>query len=265
MGRTTEPTQEFISQVKELVNDDEIFEEEGLSELMAYACWRHDEPIPAESIEQGLQTFSDTETSSINDWLDKADAYFASVENEDTEGNSDMGTNNYSAQSPNAFGTAVGEALGLSSGTTEQQILNAIRDLQASSFSEDEKASLLDIERRQRIFDYQEQTSKLDVIPGSPVELAEKLVDLETKIGTGEAESRLAEWQAMQTMTDEAGVTSTILASNHSEDASANGPAKAKITAYAEENKLDMPAAIVHFATNDKNVFNAYRKEEAEA
>jgi len=260
--RTTEPNDEFIDKIKDLVKDYEEFEEEGLSELLAYSCWRHDSPVKASVIEAEIANFSEPESDALSEWLDKTNAYFTSQATEEfIDDKPDDLTINLGERAMPEYTGGIANALGLGAGVSEGQVVRAIEALKSASFSETERNALLNIGKKQRILEFQEETTKLDVIPGTPVELAEKLYEMETAVSPAAATERLKEWQGMQAMIDTAGVTDTVLSANHSEDASTLGPAQAKIQQYAESNNVDMPVAVVHFANNDRQVFNAYRNE----
>jgi hypothetical protein len=229
---------------------------------LLHSCVRS--PITVESITSGASEFSEDESNSVQEWLIKADAYFSSVEDEviDTDDNSEYTENiSYQGVSNMRFSENVATALGLSHGATEGDVIQAIGAIKASTFSETERNALLEIGMKQRILEFQEYTGQLDVIPGTATELAEKLYNMEIAVSPEAATERLQEWQHMQSMIDNAGVTKTVLSANHSEDVTGVGPAQAKVQQYAEENKVDFPVAVVHFAQNDKAVFNAYRQE----
>jgi len=152
------------------------------------------------------------------------------------------------------------QALNLNSDADEDDILAAIQTLQSSQFSEDDRSDFEAMKFRDRVMYYMEQVAPLTVIQGTQREKAEKLAHLEFTMGEEAVVERFREWESFQEASDQAGVTTRMLASNTSDDLSEK-PAHKKVKEYAEKNNVSEQVALAHFADNDLSVFVEYDRE----
>ncbi|MBU0598780.1 hypothetical protein KKF61_07410 [Patescibacteria group bacterium] len=113
------------------------------------------------------------------------------------------------------------ETLGLDS---KGDILATVKGLQKhdSNFAELQgfrervdvlEASNKSLTQKIRIQEFKEKTATLSIIPGTPEELATRLVKLEGALGTEEANSLLSTWQAVQKAAQDAKITGALLSS----------------------------------------------------
>ncbi len=294
----TEPTAEYITKVQEAVKDLDEFKEEDVSKLLAFSCWRHNEPFSKEYFESETIQFSDDDKETLDGFIDKLDAF---IESQDQNSNSNFAEHpthyhgssshtheggdkshthedkpgTYSQTKPSSdnseeemFAEQVRESLGLEKGATSEQVIGAIAAIKSSSFSEEQKSSFEEMQRSYRVAHYMEETVNLKAMPGTPKEQAEKLAELEAKTSTEIADERLAEWKSYQEMADTAGVTSTLLQSRkHAETDGDNtiGPAEIELKKYATDEKVTFPVALAKHAAGTepmKKIFHTYYAEQ---
>lgn len=297
--KLTEPTSEYLSKVQDAVKDLEAFKEEEVSKLLAFSCWRHGEPFPKEYFEEDTVQFSDDDKATLDAYIVKLDAFTASLEDNNSdfadtplghyhgsfthshEGGDSSHTHAehagaFSKTKPSSdsseeqdmpFTEQVTEALGLPKDATSTQVIEAIGAIKASTFTEEQQESFKDMQHNYQVNQYMEATSKLTAIPGTPIEIAEKLTILREKTSPEIADERLADLQTMQKLTEEAGVTSTLLQSKFSESGEepTEGPAETILKKYVEDKEVTFPVALaLHAAGSEdmKKVFHAYYAEQ---
>lgn len=292
----TEPTQEYIDKVKEAVKDLNDFKEEDVSKLLAFSCWRHNEPFKKEYFESDTIQFSDDDKETLDQYITKLEEYIESQDKPDPkfaehpthyhgssshshEGGDTSHTHEdkpgtYSQTKPSSdsseeemFAEQVRESLGLEKDATSEQVIGAIAAIKSSSFTEEQKSSFKDMQHNYQVNQYMEETSTLTAVPGTPKELAEKLTILSEKTSPEIATERLEDWKSMQKMADDAGVTSTLLQSKYSESGedSTVGEAETVLRKYVEDKEVTFSVALAQHAAGSedmKKVFHAYYAEQ---
>lgn len=255
----TVPTESYIEAVRTAVEGFEEFQADGMPELLATCCWRHDQPLPKSFFESDSIKFDDKSEGALTGFIERLSAF-----NQDDKGN-DGDTPPPMKVSrpamPTKFNESMLKELGLTESASEAQVVQAIQALKAGQFSETERQTLQDLKNERRISNFMEQTTKLDVVPGSAREKAERLLKLEDILGKDASNQQLKDWQAFSESIEAAGVTKTLLSAYSEKDDSAPGKAEAKIRKYAEDNKVTFQKALAHFATSDLATFSEYNKE----
>lgn len=255
------PTDEFVDSVKLAVEDRSDFSDE-LAELLATNCWRHDWPFEKSYFESDTVNFDEGDDSILDDYIETVNAYQAQEDGEEIVDDYENYENDFQEEDSITMNDDIPSALGLPATASTQDVVQAIAALRASSFSEEERSALRSLQREQRVSHYTEQVASLDVIPGSSREKAEKLVELESKLGPTEAMSRLNEWSAYQQSAEQAGVTQSLLrAHSESDSVHQNGPAEAKINKYAEDKGITFNTALAQMAVSDASIVSEYRTE----
>ena len=256
------PTDEYVEAVMSAVEDKSDFSDE-LAELLATNCWRHDWPFEKSYFESDTVNFGESDESILDDYIEtvlKYQEYEDDNTDFDDDDYDDDGTGYYAEESPDMNGQIPG-ALGLPATASTQDVVQAIAALRASSFSEEERTALHSLHREQRVSHFMEQVTPLDVIPGSVRDKAEKLVDVENKLSTHEANLRLNEWKAYQQSAEQAGVTQSLLRAHSEGSTIENGPAEGKIKKFAEDKGINFNTALAQMAVSDASIVTEYRSE----
>jgi len=154
---------------------------------------------------------------------------------------------------------------------TDEHVVEAITKLvnaqqtSVTSFTEmDSKVKAM--QRKLRLFEWKDKIIKFDCIPGTPDELATKLVDVEEKGGTDTAEYVYKQFETQQKQ----GETIKLTARNLS-PGNANGGNLANkkydfeeaAKKMAEADKITVETAIARLATKDAMAWGKYRQEKA--
>jgi len=300
--RTDDPTTEYIAKVREITKSIKGYEEEDISSLLAYSCWRHGAPFPKEYFEGDDVKFSDDDQQVLKDYVTLLQDFNASLDNDpddpikhaqhpatvhyhgstkdDHEGGGTSHSHDdkpgaYSKTAPssqtnsseeNMFSEAIVTSLGLPKDASEAQVIAAIGAIKSASFSEEERKKLDEMAHSYAISQYMEETVLLTAVPGSAKELAEKLVTVSEKASPEIAAGMLKDYQSFQEQADKAGVTKTILQSkfNESGEEQVTGAAETQIAKYMEDEKVELPIALAAMATGTPEQRKTFHAYNAE-
>lgn len=266
--RTDEPNQKFLTQVREVTKDLEGFSDEDMSSLFAYNVHRYNQPIAKELLEAETPEFSGDDTKMMVKWAEDMTKYLNDEyaddddDEDDDEDDDDKKSKNQEDKVPK-FSETVLSALGLKEGASEAEVINSIAELKASTFSEDQKTDLMNMQTAFRTNQLMETTMNFSDIPGTPLEKAKKLVEIEGKYGISAAQERVEEWKVLQEAAEEAGITTrTLVTSNFNDSADGQGVIGKEIASYAETNKVTFQEAMAILAVKDaKRYYTEYSAE----
>lgn len=127
----------------------------------------------------------------------------------------------------------------------------------------DAKIALL--ERTNRLSFYREQVTGLSLVPGTPDELAEKLVATEEAQSPEAATERLTEWQKTQEFATAANVGKPVGSNGTPALEGAEHPFEQRVKNYAEANKVTPQKALAVLSVSDPTAFATYRREITES
>lgn len=149
---------------------------------------------------------------------------------------------------------------------TEDAILAEVNKLitsSASNFAEMDK-TVTNLKKQVRLFEWRSKVASLTSIPGTPDELAGKLVDIEIKAGIDTAQMMFSTFEAQNKLAVELGTTKAILTpSNPNALLSSKKYAfEDRIDKLAIDKKISKEKALAELALNDPKAFGVYRKEK---
>tara|TARA_R110000824_G_scaffold11293_2_gene49314 strand:- start:4664 stop:5455 length:792 start_codon:yes stop_codon:yes gene_type:complete len=253
------PTDEYVETVISAVEDRSDYSEE-LAELLATNCWRHDWPFEKSYFESDTINFGESDESTLDEYVETILKYQEYENDDDDDDYEDEEAEEFAEESI-GMDSQISGALGLSATASTYDVVQAIAALRASSFSEEERSALQSLQREQRVSHFMEQVTPLDTIPGTTREKAEKLVEVEAKLGSHDANLRLNEWKAYQQNAEQAGVTQSLLRAHSESGTVEGGPAEAKIRNFAEDKGVSFNTALAQMAVSDASIVTEYRSE----
>lgn len=159
------------------------------------------------------------------------------------------------------------KTLNLADDATEAQILEAVKsqvqkaqengDRPPQKEFQEIQAELVDLRRKDRIHDYEEETSALNLIPGKPRDRAIRLAEVEASAGKDAAKALLGDWQQMQKFAEEAGITRAIL------DGGADGNVStfdAAVSKFAAEKSVSVGEATKAVMKDQPDLYMEHRR-----
>jgi hypothetical protein len=259
--RETIPSESYIQRaIVALQEFDEFRDNESLSRLCATACWRWDQPLPKTSFDEGaVVKFDDAMTDKLADFLSRVSAF--EDDEEDDEKKEEDKDKDKDKSDMSGFSENIARSLGLPRAATQGQILSAIASLKTSTFSAEERAALLGLKEQQELLAFAEQSKPYDLVPGTINDKATQLQNLSLAGGPSAVKMQIQNWDILQKAAASMGVTQRILMSYSEAQDTSSGPAKAKIQAYADANKITFNDALARIANSEPMLFSEYRRE----
>lgn len=289
--RTDPPSAEFIKLVK-----GRFPYSEDIATFLAHCIHRHDWPLEKSKLEGKDFSFDEGSRQALANW---EETYSAFIEGElghyheqdgDEVGHSHEGGDQehthegmtgYSKESSDEedegdeedftemvtiptkefseFKSGLAKALGLAEAASTDEIMKAVSGLKSSQFSETERAALASLRKKERHLYYREQAVGFAHVPRKPDEMAAELVEIEEKLGEDKAKTQLGFWKSFNDSVIAAGATKRI---TQPAATAVSGPAKVKISQYAETKKLPFDKALAEVATSDPGLFGEYWREQ---
>jgi len=113
------------------------------------------------------------------------------------------------------------------------------------------------LERDRRLATFQEVTRTFTAIEGTPVALAEQLIEIEDKLGTDARERQVAQWRQTQKYAEQAGV---LVRMGTSREGEGQHPLEIEMEKWAKDNDKPISDAYAHFQATRAAEWREWRR-----